>query len=357
MGTSMRRRAASAALSLLALGTLAIAGLAVAWDRAMAPYGVAGAEIRVKVPPGTSVRGAGDLLAREGVLRDPRLLPLLVRLEGGVVKAGDYLFRPPLSPRQVLEQLAKGGEPPPFLRVTVAEGLRIDQVAELVQGYGLGSCESVLALLRDPSLIRDLDPHAGDLEGYLFPDTYHLELDATAADVVRAMVARFREVASSESARRAPELPLRMWVTLASLVEEETPLPEERPLVASVYWNRLRKGMLLQCDPTIVYARSISGLPPRELLLDDLGYDHPYNTYRHPGLPPGPISSPGLASLRAALAPEESDLLYFVATGSGGHRFSRTMGEHSVAVGEYRRQRAAQRRAQRVHEQRRGKER
>ena len=319
----------------------------VAWQRALEPFGVPGEIHDVTIPRGASARDVGVLLERDGVARHRLVIPLLVRLRGVTIKAGDYTFTTPVRPDEVLAALERGA-PPPFRRVTVPEGLRLDQVAELVQWNDLGGCDEFLALAADPAPIRDIDPAALDLEGYLFPDTYHLSKDATAADLVRAMVERFRAVLAAETADSPLPLPVRQWVTLASLVEEETPLDEERPLVASVYVNRLRRGMLLQCDPTIIYALVLAGQSAREPRSADLTFDHLYNTYLHPGLPPGPISSPSWASLRAARSPADTAYVYFVASGNGGHVFSRSLAEHNRAVGKYRRVRREQRLAARA---------
>lgn len=319
-------------------GVLVFGGLAVAahvfWQRALLPYPGSAARVRLTIPQGTSVREAGRLLEAGGVVHYWFVIALLARSRGRPIRAGAYSFDGPLTPEQVLEMIERG-TPPPWKKVTVPEGLRIDQLVDLLYEDGLGSCEEIQALVDDPGSVRDLDPVARNLEGYLFPETYHLDLDAGAADLVKVMVARFRE----ERTRAQDQLPVPVhdWVTLASIVEKETALSEERPRVASVYLNRLARGLLLQCDPTVVYAMMESARIPREPTHEDLSIDNPYNTYRYPGLPPGPICSPGAGSLRAVAAPETSDYLYFVATGEGGHQFSRTLEEHNLAVAKYRR--------------------
>ena len=184
--------------------------------------------------------------------------------------------------------------------------------------------------------IADLHPSARDLEGYLFPDTYHIASHTGAAEIVQAMVNRFRQVYSSleqDSGKRS----VQEVVILASLVEKETPAPEERPLVAAVFYNRLRGNMALQCDPTVIYAAILEGRYDGTIRQSLLNSPSPYNTYVHQGLPPGPIANPGKASLRAALHPASADYLYFVADANGGHTFSRTLADHNRAVSLYRR--------------------
>ncbi len=206
--------------------------------------------------------------------------------------------------------------------VAVPEGLTGEEIAALLRP---GDAEGAAAFRRAfgaTDLIADWDPRAKDLEGYLFPNTYHLPRKASEAEIVEAMVAEFREVFDEGRRRRAAELGLsvRDVVTLASLIEEETALPEERPLVSAVFHNRLKIGMKLDCDPTVAYALKRAGRYTGRLLLRDLKFESPYNTYLHAGLPPGPISNPGQASLDAALHPAPENYLYFVARGDGGHR-------------------------------------
>ena len=208
-------------------------------------------------------------------------------------------------------------------------------MAEAVAALGIGTKESFRAAASDPSPIRDIDPEADTLEGYLFPSTYRLSRRSTVAQVCRLMTDQFRTVWKKLDVTGKP----REVVTLASLVEKETGRPEERPRVAAVYKNRLTRGIKLDCDPTTIYAAMLQNRYRGKIYRSDLNSEHPYNTYRHSGLPPGPIANPGEASLRAALMPAETDDLYFVARpdGSGGHNFSQTLREHTRAVAEYRR--------------------
>jgi len=202
------------------------------------------------------------------------------------------------------------------------------------------------ATLRDASSIRDMAPHAPSLEGFLFPATYQFPRHPSGAQMVTAMVDRFRQEWNTIAAQGANVSPqdLEQIVTLASLVERETPRPEERPLVAGVFANRLRLHEPLQCDPTVVYALELAGKYSGTLDAGDLAFDSPYNSYRHTGLPPGPIANPGDASLRAALAPAQTDYLYFVANTEGGHFFSSTLAQHNRNVNLYRKRLAAERR-------------
>jgi UPF0755 protein len=196
------------------------------------------------------------------------------------------------------------------------------------------------------SLIHDLDPDAPTLEGYLFPDTYRFPRRVTADTVIATMVARFRHVMQTRFHDEIPpgSVDLHSVVTLASLVEKETPDPAERPVVAGVFTRRLEKGMLLQCDPTVIYAARLAGRPIGVIRESDLNFDSSFNTYRHAGLPPGPIANPGESSLRAAFHPASGDALYFVSNNHGGHVFSKTLAEHQHKVARYKRELAAARR-------------
>jgi UPF0755 protein len=217
------------------------------------------------------------------------------------------------------------------------EGLTIAEMATIVASQGFGPAENFIAAARDVSRVSALDPAASDLEGYLFPDTYALPRSADAAAIVRAMVDRFLEVFTPElqAAQRARGLSVRQFVTLASIVEKETGQADERPLVAAVYTNRLRVGMGLQCDPTVIYALLRAGKYTGNLRREDLMFDSPYNTYRYAGLPPGPIASPGRGSLEAAARPAAVDYLYFLSRNDGSHEFARSLAEHNRNVQKY----------------------
>jgi UPF0755 protein len=277
-------------------------------------------------------------LRERGFVRSAFPLTLACRLfyPGKSFKAGEYMFAPPLGSKDALFRMFGGRirlEP-----VTVPEGLTGPEIAALLRPDDPDGSAAFLRAFLATGLIADWDPRARDLEGYLFPDTYNLPRNAPEADVVAAMVAEFREVFDGERRRRAEALGMsvRDVVTLASLIEEETALAEERSLVSAVFHNRLRIGMKLDCDPTVAYALKLEGRYTGRLLLRDLKFPSPYNTYLHAGLPPGPISNPGREAIDAALHPAPDEYLYFVARGDGGHRFSRTLGEHLDAVRKYR---------------------
>ena len=210
-------------------------------------------------------------------------------------------------------------------------------MATLFEQGGHGTAAEFQAAASAAELIEDLDPEAPDLEGYLFPDTYALPRGATAARLVGLMVARFREAfdPALREAAAGRGLTVREAITLASLVEKETARADERALVASVYHNRLRRPMLLQCDPTVIYALEKAGTYDGNLRRADLSLDSPYNTYRYQGLPPGPIAAPGRAALEAAVHPAETDHLYFVSRNDGSHVFASTLREHNANVRKY----------------------
>jgi UPF0755 protein len=293
---------------------------------------------RLLIEPGTPVKQMGRELQGLGLVRHPEIFRLLV-LERGAqdkLKAGEYELSGRMSLADIVDKMARGDVVRRF--VTFPEGLNIDDMAQIVAARGLPAA-GFLAVARDPAPIADLDPQARDLEGYLFPDTYEIPPRPDAATVVaRQGVDRFRQ-------KITPELPavkesgysLREVVTLASLVELETAVPAERPRVAAVFLNRLRKRMPLQTDPTVIFSMRKAGTWDGNIRKRDLAIDSPYNTYRYPGLPPGPIASPGIESIRAVLHPATSDELYFVSRNDGSHHFSRTLAEHSRAVDLYQR--------------------
>lgn len=303
----------------------------------------------VNIPPGAGTSGAARRLQKAGVVRSRAAFRLLAVATGNArrLRAGEYRFEAANTPMQVLDRLVRGDVL--LHEVTLPEGLTLAESLAVLGSAGLEIRGDLAAETAHPDRIADLDPRATDLEGYLFPDSYRFPRGVDAATVVSTLISRFREVAAALRAELGePEGGMRRWVTLASLVEEETALPEERPRVAAVFVNRLRLGMLLQCDPTVLYALRISGREASPSLASHLGFEHPYNTYLHPGLPPGPIVSPGRASLAAALRPAAVEDLYFVAAGDGGHRFSRTLAEHNRAVREWRRVQDAADRAELV---------
>jgi UPF0755 protein len=290
------------------------------------------------VPVGASAESIGRQLADLGLVRHPSVFRLLVYLRGDAarLRAGEYSLEGPLSLSEIEELLVKGE----VVRhdVTFPEGKDLQEMAALAGAHGLDTAAFVKAA-RDPTPIRDLDPDANDLEGYLFPDTYDVARTPDAVPV--RMVRRFREVMEPQAAQLSQSgLTLRRAVTLASIVEMETAQPEERPRIAAVFLNRLKKGMLLQTDPTVIYALRKAGGYDGNIRKKDLDLDSPYNTYRRPGLPPGPIASPGRDALRAVLDPAPTKDLYFVSRNDGTHQFSETLREHERAVDRYQRSRA-----------------
>jgi UPF0755 protein len=251
------------------------------------------------------------------------------------LQAGDYRFAAPASVLEVIDTLVRGDVD--AVRITFAEGLIIAEMAEVFAASGLGRAEAFATAARRTSLVADLDPKAADLEGYLFPATYAVPRRATAGDLVELMVQRFRAaytpVLREKTARQG--LSTRQVLVLASLVEKETARAEERPLVAAVYRNRMRIGMGMQADPTVVYALRQAGRYTGNLRRTDLQFDSPYNTYRYRGLPPGPIAAPGLASIEAALDPADVPYLYFVSRNDGSHVFADTLRAHNANVQQF----------------------
>ena len=323
------------AVAVVVLG-MAAAAVGAWWarDRLQAPFkGFEPDEQFVVIPMGTSTAAIGRQLTEAGVVADPWTFRAAVWWTGQAraLKAGEYRFEGTATPVEVVTRIAEGrvyGRP-----LTFPEGLTLLEMAELFESKELGSAKLFLAAARKADAIADLDPAARDLEGYLFPDTYTLSRTATADDVVAMMVDRFRSVWAEVSASRDLKgMTVRQVMALASLVEKETAAAEERPLVAAVYRNRLDRRMGLQADPTVVYALSRAGRYTGNIRKVDLNIDSPYNTYRYPGLPPGPIAAPGRAAIEAALAPADVDYLYFVSRNDGTHVFAETLREHNANV-------------------------
>jgi UPF0755 protein len=305
---------------------------------AVQPYkGYAGAEQFVDIPPGSGPGAIGRRLWDAGVIRDPLTFRIeLIRSGSGRrLQAGEYRFDQPMTVREVIAKIARGDVY--LLPITFREGLTIREMAALYESKGFGAAGEFIAAASDERPVHDLDPAARDLEGYLFPDTYNMPRQSTAAELVSRMVATFQKTLTPELRAQAERrgLGMRELVTLASIVEKETGKPEERPLVAAVYANRLRIGMGLQCDPTVIYALQRVDRYNGNLTRDDLQFDSPYNTYRYRGLPPGPIAAPGRASLEAAANPADVPYLYFVSRGDGSHVFATTLDEHNRNVYEY----------------------
>jgi UPF0755 protein len=271
-------------------------------------------------------------LEEAGVIRSAGVarLYLLYQLDDPRLLAGEYRFDRPASTAHVLDRIIRGDvvtHP-----VTVIEGLTLDEIAAAIAAAGLGDRERLRAAMTDPGPIRDLDAAANDLEGYLFPDTYAFPRGTSEIEIVAAMVATFRRAIAPVVGPTPPAGEVRRLVTLASIVEKETGLDSERPLIAGVFANRLRLGIPLGADPTVIYALKRAGTWDGNVRRADLAMDSPYNTYRVAGLPPGPICSPGLASLQAASAPAQTESLYFVSRNDGSHVFAATLAEHNRNV-------------------------
>jgi UPF0755 protein len=323
-------------LLLVLVGAGAAAGLM--YVRVNQPYrGYQSAEQFVEIPQGIGSLPIGERLVQAGVIRDLATYrtALWMSGQGRHLKAGEYRFDRAMTPFKIIDKIARGDVY--VISVTFPEGLTFAEMAKIFESHGLGLAASFVQAAKDPAPIRDLDPAAKDLEGYLFPETYALPRHTDAAKLVRMMVARFDKVFTPElqQAAAARNLTVRQAVTLASIVEKETAKAGERPLVAAVYTTRLRIGMQLQCDPTVIYALAKAGRYGGNIHKDDLSFDSPYNTYRYPGLPPGPIASPGRASLDAAVHPADADFLYFVSRNDGSHEFARTLEEHNRNVQKY----------------------
>jgi UPF0755 protein len=330
----------------LALALAILAGMAAAlaygartlYARAHEPFrAYAAPEQIVTIPRGTATPAIGRLLVEAGVVRDETTFRVAVWLSGDDrrLQAGEYRFDRPMSAIDVLAKIARGEVV--LLTLTFPEGLTIVEMAGVFESSGFGTAAEFAAAARDATLVAAFDPAARDLEGYLFPDTYAFPRGTTARAVVEQMVEQFEDVltpALREQAR-GRDLSIRQLVTLASLVEKETARPDERATVAGVYANRLRIGMPLQCDPTVIYALQLAGRYDGNIRRADLAIDSPYNTYRYPGLPPGPIAAPGRGAIEAAAAPADVPYLYFVSRNDGSHVFARTLTEHNRNVRQY----------------------
>jgi UPF0755 protein len=314
---------------LLLLALLLVGLAAVDVTRPATPPG----ETIIEVVPGMGTRAIGALLAQHGIIRNQYTFDLWHVLHGGTLKAGEYQFVQAATLPAVYSRIVRGDV---YTRtVTIPEGFNLFDIGQAVQDAQLGSKESFLAAAsRNVALIADLDPGAKNLEGYLFPDTYRFQRHLTPDQMLAAMVRRFRQASASIGL----ESGYHRVVTMASLVEKETPVATDRPLVASVLQNRLDKDMPLMTDPTVIYAAMLEKQYRGTIYQSDLKRDSAYNTYRHSGLPPGPICSPGIASLQAAMHPADSHFLYFVAdpSGAGHSRFAATLEEHERNVVAYR---------------------
>jgi UPF0755 protein len=333
------KRVLFAGVLVILLAVLVVgAAAAYMFRRLNEPYkGFARDEQFVEIPSGAGTSTIGNLLVSNGIVRDRVLFRLALWRSGRArhLQAGEYRFDRAMTPSEVLEKIARGDVY--VIHVTFPEGLTIRDMANIFASAGLGAATDFVQAASDASLIRELDRDARTLEGYLFPETYSVPRRTDAAALVRMMVSRFDRVFTPEMRQAAERQGLSVHdvVTVASLVEKETARPEERPLVAAVCRNRLRIGMALQSDPTVIYALEQRGQFTGNLRRDDLLFDSPYNTYRYAGLPPGPIASPGKASVEASLHPADVGYLYFVSRNDGTHEFARTLAEHDRNVFKY----------------------
>lgn len=287
----------------------------------------------IDVPLGATSQEIAAALHSRGVISSKwAFLWERARKRDATLQAGEYLFERPLTAAEAIEILESGSVR--LYPLTIREGLNRFDTAEVVASAGLATREEFLALTADPTMIREILPQAETLEGCLFPDTYQLAKTSTVQDLIGAMVASFRR--ALDRARFQRSIAIDDWdaLILASMIEKETGDKVERGLVSSVFHNRMRRGMLMQCDPTIIYGLLLEGRFRGRIYLSDLSDPHIYNTYVHEGLPPGPIASPGLESLKAAFCPSRSDYLFFVAAPGPqtGHTFSATLRDHNEAV-------------------------
>jgi UPF0755 protein len=335
-----------ALLALLVLGVLAgasVGGWSVLRERRLTAFASAAVTlprggVTVDVPPGSGPRAVARLLADKGVVTDAELFYLYVRREnaGPQLKAGEYLFEGPLTPAQTLERLVAG-----LVRVyrfTIPEGLRADEILPIIANSELKlDLRTLRQLASDPAFLQKVGVPASSIEGFLFPDTYTFSRNATEEAVLTKMVSRAMEEYRRADALRQEGVTLSLLevFTLASIVEKETGAPEERPRISCVFHNRLRRGMKLQTDPTILYSMRLRGVTSNNITRKDRDTVHPYNTYTIEGLPPGPIASPGAAALKAALQPLECEDLFFVSRNDGTHLFCPTLECHEAAVREW----------------------
>jgi UPF0755 protein len=323
-------------LALLLAVALALAGAL--WVALQLPYRNFAAETFVKFDRGAGTIGMARALEQEGVIRSAWLFWIERALHPSArLTAGEYKFQDAASVSSVFGRIAHGDVY--YFEFTVPEGSNIFDIARLAEASGAMPAQAFLSAAGDPMSIRDLDPKAETLEGYLFPATYRLSHSTTAAELCQLMTAQFRRQwkkllgGQTAGASAGPH----RTVTLASLVQKETPFAGERPVIAGVFLNRLKLGMRLECDPTAIYAALLDRRYRGTIYRSDLESKNPYNTYRNPGLPPGPIANPGVEALAAALHPAQTDYLYFVAKPTGGgHQFSATLAEHDKAVRAYR---------------------
>jgi UPF0755 protein len=322
-------------IKLFLIVVLAVAGWA-AWQLYVPVTPPANSSLLLR--PGYSTRRIAAELKKAGVIRSELVFGLWHVLHPKPsLKAGEYLFGRTATLPQVYERIARGDIY--FHVVTIPEGYTMFDIAKAMEDAGLGPAADFLHIAETQiQLISDLAPDAKSLEGYLFPNTYQFTRTQSLEEMAAAMVHQFRLVAQQIGLNSNSDIPkdVHKIVTMASIVEKETAAPEERPRVASVYYNRLTRNVALDADPSVIYAELLTGTYQGSLHHADLAVNSPYNTYRFPGLPPGPIGNPGRSSLEAALHPESTEFFYFVSDGNGHHRFARSLEEHNRNVAAYR---------------------
>jgi UPF0755 protein len=298
------------------------------------PAGKDSTPIRVVIPTGSGVRQIGAILKRKGLIKNDTLFSLL-SVWGGrdkELKAGEYLLSTDMGLYRILDVLHSGRTE--LIQITIPEGLTFWQIGALLEKEGLADAKRFDTLCRDKNWFKDTGIQADTLEGYLFPETYRFEKNTTEEKIIKTMVNQFHQRFNSQRRQRAREMGMtpHQIITLASLIEKETAVDSERTLISAVFHNRLKKGIRLECDPTVIYAlENFDG----NIKKKDLFVDSPYNTYRYRGLPPGPIANPGENSLVAALFPTNSQAYYFVSKNNGTHHFSTTLSEHNRAVNRF----------------------
>ena len=314
----------------------------VAWYAVNAPYRAYSEQrVFVSIPPGMSLDSATRTLANRGIVRHPLLLKGIFYYQRtqSQLKAGDYVFDRPMTPFEVYAKLLRGEQQ--YRVLTIPEGISTFDLGAIFEKEGLPKADFEKALKSTSVLaeLKKIEPSLTSSEGFLFPETYYLSKKDNAERVVIVMLQEFKKRFSPEFNKRAAQLGMNVVqvVTLASLIEKETGQESERPLIGGVFHNRLKKGMLLQCDPTVIYALRVENKYKGTITYADLKKESLYNTYVTPGLPPGPIANPGEESIRAALYPESTDKLYFVSKNDGTHHFSATLAEHNRAVQQYQR--------------------
>ncbi|MDQ2871090.1 MAG: endolytic transglycosylase MltG [Acidobacteriota bacterium] len=333
MPVSVARRIAGIVLLLAVLAVLAVVYAYYRLEHPRRPA-VAAGRTTVLFPPKTSTKQIFERLEKEGVLQDARLAEIYYRVyrSGTRLQAGEYQFDRPMPIDEIINRMGKG-EVVQY-SIVVPEGLTEEETFELFWSRGIGGPEAFKRALTETELLPGLTTGVNDLEGFLFPETYVVTRTTSARQIVDSMVAQFRKNFTPDLREKAHTLGFtpRQAVILASIIEKESAIKSEGPLIAAVYWNRLKKNMRLQADPTVMYAMKRDGRWTGTLHRSDYTYDSPYNTYTNDGLPPGPICNPGLTALKAAVSPAKTDFLYFVADTTGGHTFTRTYEEHLQAI-------------------------